>query len=72
MKHDLILHNFKIHLKPYAKNIVEWFPNGQNSIRVRFTNKEEFIFTYNGEQNWCYETVDSYIVRMKGATIMKC
>lgn len=49
-----------------AKCVVQWFPNGLNSIRVRLTNKDEFIFTYNSDKNWCYETVDSYIVRMKG------
>lgn len=72
MKHDLIFYYFKMCMPHQAKLIVKWFPNGKNSIRVRFANNEDFIFTYNGEQNWCYETVDSYIVRMKGATIMKC
>lgn len=66
MKHDIILYYFKHHMRHEALQMMEWFPNGLNSIRVRLTNKEDFIFTYNGEQNWCFETVDSYIVRMKG------
>ena len=66
MKHDLILHFFKTHLPFQARLVTEWFPNGKNSIRVRLTNKDEFIFTYNKEKEWCYETVDNYIVRMKG------
>lgn len=72
MKHDLIFHYFKLHMPTEAKNIVQWFPNGLNSIRVRFKNNDEFIFTYNGEKEWCYETVDSYIVRMKGVLKMRC
>lgn len=68
MKHDLILYYFKKHMPAEAKDIIQWFPNGLNSIRVRLSNKEEFIFTYDSEKRWCYETVDSYIVRMKGAT----
>jgi hypothetical protein len=66
MKHDIILYYFKHHMRHEALKMTEWFPNGLNSIRVRLTNGEDFIFTYNGERNWCFETVDSYIVRMKG------
>lgn len=72
MKHDLILHYFKKHMPCEAQRITRWFPNGFNSIRVRFTNNEDFIFTYNGERVWCFETVDSYIVRMKGELVMRC
>lgn len=72
MKHDLIFHYFKTHMPVEAKRIIQWFPNGLNSIRVRLTNNDEFIFTYNGEREWCYETVDSYIVRMKGELVMRC
>lgn len=66
MKHDVIFHLFRTCMPDQSRRIVQWFPNGLNSIRVRLTNKEEFIFTYNSEKEWCYETVDSYIVRMKG------
>lgn len=72
MKHDLILHFFKTHMPYQARLMTVWFPNGLNSIRVRLTNNDEFIFTYNNEKDWCYETVDSYIVRMKGVIGMQC
>lgn len=72
MKHDLIIYNFKNLMPHQARLIAEWFPNGKNSIRIRLTNKEEFIFTYNSEREWCYETVDSFIVRMKGELVMRC
>lgn len=72
MQHDLIFHYFKKHMPTESRQIVQWFPNGLNSIRVRLTNNEEFIFTYNSEKEWCYETVDNYIVRMKGVLKMLC
>lgn len=72
MKHDLILHFFKTCMPHQARLTTAWFPNGLNSIRVRFTNNEDFIFTYNNDKDWCYETVDSYIVRMKGELKMRC
>ena len=72
MKHDLIFYYFKQHLPYQAKSMIEWFTNGRNSIRVRLTSKEDFIFTYNGERNWCFETLDNYIVRMKGDKQMRC
>ena len=55
-----------------SQHVIQWFPNGHNSIRVRLTNNEDFIFTYNSDKDWCYETVDSYIIRMKGERKMRC
>lgn len=73
MKHDLIFEFFKLEFEERAKNVITWFPNGYNSIRVRFPGIKDYIFTYNGKNDWCFETIDHYIsTRMKGATTMRC
>lgn len=73
MTHNLIFECFELHLRPQARNVVEWFPNGKNSIRVRLTNGQDYIFTYINESEWSFETVDRYIsTHMKGELPMKC
>lgn len=72
MNHDIIFYYFNIHMAFQSQHVIQWFPNGHNSIRVRLTNNEDFIFTYNSDKDWCYETVDSYIIRMKGERKMRC
>lgn len=66
MTHDVILHCFKTCLPHLGKEIIAWFPNGRNSIRVRYNDGRDFIFTFDGEEDWRYETLDSFIRRMKG------
>ena len=41
-----------------------WFPNGRSSIRIRFKNHYEIVYTYNSQNDWSVETVDSYMKRM--------
>ena len=72
MTHDIIYYNFVQHLHHYAKDVDTWFPNGKNSIRVRYINGCEFIFTYNKDSDWCYETLDCFIRRLKGDIKMQC
>lgn len=73
MKHDAIFEYFKMELKEKSENVISWFPNGYNSIRVRFPANRDYIFTYNGKNDWCFETVDHYMsTRMKGELPMKC
>ncbi len=52
--------------------IADWFPNGKNSIRVRIDGGSDFVFTYNNWTDWCYETVESHIRKMRGGANMKC
>lgn len=40
--------------------VATWYPNGRNSIRVKHTNKREFIFTFNGPSDWKFETIESF------------
>lgn len=42
-----------------------WFSNGYNSIRIRYRNKKEVIFTYMSDANWKLETLDMFIESIK-------
>lgn len=33
-------------------SIEQWFPKGERSIRIRFKNNEDFIFTYYNKEHW--------------------
>ncbi len=62
MAHGDVYKWFELYFPNYAGGNVEiWFPNGKNSIRVRQTNKQEFIFTYNRKDDWRFETAKSFI-----------
>ena len=62
MAHGDVSKWFELYFPNYAgENVEIWFPNGKNSIRVRQTNKQEFIFTYNGKDDWRFETAKSFI-----------
>jgi hypothetical protein len=41
-----------------------WWQNGYNSIRVRYENKREVIFTYENTTSWRLETVNKFIESM--------
>ncbi len=67
MTHNEVYKWFELYFPIYAgDNIAVWFPNGKNSVRIRQTNGQEFIFTYNEKQDWCFETRDSFFKRIKG------
>lgn len=72
MAHGDVYKWFELYFPQYAgENIEIWFPNDRNSIRVRQTNKQEFIFTYNGKDDWRFETIKSFIKGRKGEKVMK-
>jgi hypothetical protein len=52
---------FKLYFPQFVEHVETWFPNGKNSVRVRQTNGQEFIFSYNGQRDWRFETVDSFL-----------
>lgn len=68
MTHDVIFSYFRKCIPRISKmtKIEEWFPNGKNSIRVRFEDQEEYVFTYYGDNDWSLETVGCFIRRLKG------
>ena len=66
----LILFTELFHIKD---EIDEWFPNGQNSVRVRLKEgvmlpfdipKVDLIFTAKSRGNWKLETIDSWVETM--------
>lgn len=66
MLHKEIYKYFTLYFPQFAEHVVIWFPNGKKSVRVRQSNEQNFIFTYHGPEDWCFETVDSYTKKMKG------
>lgn len=67
MTHSDVYKWFELYFPNYAGDkAIVWFQNGKNSIRVRQKNHQEFIFTFNGEKNWKFETVDSFMSGLKG------
>lgn len=72
MIHKEVYYWFTVHFPQFTRNIIGWFPNGKNSIRVRQSDYKDFIFTYNGKNDWCFETVDSFIARSRGGREVKC
>lgn len=67
MTHSDVYKWFELYFPNYAGDkAIVWFQNGKNSIRVRQKNLQEFIFTFNGEKNWKFETADSFISGLKG------
>lgn len=66
MLHAAVYELFKSYFPSYAENTRAWFQNGRNSIKIRNNNGQEYVFTYYGEKGWCFETVNHYIMRLKG------
>lgn len=66
MFHSDIFKAFKDYLPDRAEKVTEYFPSGKNTIRVRQTNGQEFIFSYSGPRAWKFETMNQFIAEMKG------
>lgn len=64
MTHNSVYRRFKEILPDIAKDTVAWFGNGKDSIRVRLTDGEDYIFTLTGRDTWTYENLDSFIERL--------
>lgn len=68
MTHTDVYEWFKLYFPQFSKHVIEWFPNGKNSVRVRQSNGQDFIFTYREKEDWCFETVESHIRKMRGGS----
>ena len=66
MVHSQVYEYFKQCLPEQEKMVTAYFPNGKNSIRVRQTNGNDFIFSVESPKAWRFETVDRFISDMKG------
>ena len=67
MSHTEVYKQFTLYFPQIAEDVTTWFPNGQNSIRVRRTNGSDYAFTFHGNQDWKFETINSFIRDTKGA-----
>lgn len=65
MTHNDVLEYFKLLFPLTFEQVVIWFPNGRNSIRVRILNNQEFVFTYTSQREWKFETLDEYMKGMR-------
>ncbi len=66
MIHTQVYGFFQTCLPDQAKEVKEYFPNGKNSIRIRKTNGQEFIFSLREPKAWKFETIDQFLADMKG------
>lgn len=62
MIHTQVYGFFQTCLPDQAKEVKEYFPNGKNSIRIRKTNGQEFIFSLREPKAWKFETIDQFLM----------
>lgn len=66
MVHSKIYECLKKCMPTFAEKAKTYFPSGKNCIRIRQEDGQEFIFTYNGPKTWKIETIDHFLIGMKG------
>lgn len=66
MTHKEVFEKFKKYFPQFADAVETIFPCNKNTIRIRVGYLHDYMFTFNGEYDWCFETVDSFVKRMKG------
>lgn len=73
MTHGEIYKKFLTVVPSNIGYLVNWYPSGTGAIRLRFHDVyslRDYIFSYNSDDDWCFETIDSYIKKMKGDKMM--
>lgn len=68
MTHKDIFAAFLNELGVQKEDVISWYPNGHNSIRVAVKSslfKGDFAFTYESIGCWIFETMDHYVKRLK-------
>lgn len=68
---NLIFEIFMTLFPTFGEHATMWFPNGKNGIRVRIDDGHEFIFTYDGKDDWSLETIGRYVKKTKGGAKMR-
>ena len=66
MAHNNVFTVFKDKFGEISSRVTAWFPSGKDCVRIRFADRNELMFTYHSEKDWCLESVNSYISKMKG------
>lgn len=62
MKHSEVFDTFLQLFPGYSgSEVVEWFPNGYQSIRIRRVDGSEFIFTFQDSDHWVFETLETFL-----------
>lgn len=70
MTHKQVYECFETYFPQFADDAIAWYPNGKDSVRVRMSSRQDYIFTYHDSGNWCLETVDYFVERLRGRTKM--
>lgn len=61
MTHKNIFLSFKnLFGEVFADGVKLWIPFGKNSIKLRFQDLKEYVFTIDGHGDWCFETMDHF------------
>lgn len=68
--HEDLFEEYRQLLKVDESLIEEWFPCGKDSIRVRFKDGKEVIWTITGPENWMIESVEHFCKRLTGIDIL--
>lgn len=61
MTHKEVYEIFKKLFPSQINFVSEVFPNGANSIRIRKKDDDDFVFTYNAENDFSLQSLESYI-----------
>lgn len=68
--HKQVYECFEMYFPQFAEDTIAWYPNGKNSIRIRRPDTRDLVFTHAKEDEWCLETVDHFVERLRGRTKM--
>ncbi len=64
MTHSDIFNKFKEIAKVTDEEVLCWFTNGKGSVRVRFLDYQEVVFTYHSDTKWMIESKALFMDRM--------
>ena len=70
MLHKDVINRYSELFPERCKDVDTWLMNGCNSVRLKFKDGDERIFTFYNDKNWKIETVDSFIETLEGRLAM--
>jgi hypothetical protein len=65
MTHSDIFKRYQALCRVSVNDVHIWYPNGKGSIRVTYKDRQEYVFMYINDKNWCLETIDLYIKNLR-------
>lgn len=64
MTHSNVFLSFKnLFGECFAEGVKLWIPLGKHSIKLRFQDLKEYVFSIHGNNDWCFETYEHYKAR---------